>query len=336
MDSWILLAVLGNVALSGASLLDKTILYRLSATAFLVLSELVWVPIIGVALLLSPTFPFFQKFFGPGFSLVYPDGQILMEALVPGWCAILSLFFYYRAMRVMIPSQLLMIAFVVSSLTAALLGMKIRGIPFASFEWLAFILLLGGGWLASFLLYARDAKERNQIISPGFYDIFISGVGFGTYAVLLHNSGKNIPWLSVFFWQGVAGISVTALFLFFSFSKTWKELRDVFLGGASEDSGSPTFSLQFLGTFGLNKLLGFGGVYAVNFATILGNAAFIPAFGGVKYVVTFCYEHLRGGYGFWGRFRLMFTLRMFFMLIAAALMTLGILILAFHAPRGGA
>lgn len=338
MAGWILLAVFGNIVLSGASLLDKKILGRISPVAFLALSELMWLPVLAGVVLLSPLFPFAQPFFGKGFLLIFPGlNFLLLKALVPGLCLSAAFWFSARAMSVMIPSRVIMLGLVASSCSAALIGMLVRGRMFALFELVAFGLLLGGGWLASFLLHEEDPLRSVGDFQSGFWDIMVAGLLWGMYPSFLDGLKKDLPWLSIFFWQNVAGI-MFAIVLCLVFRSAIYECRNIFRRVAVSGSSAESPPFRLIRYFGITKLLGFCGGYSLAFAILvapLGSAAFVPVFGGVRYAAAFCFEHLRMGRNFRERIRLLATFRMLILLIAVLLLAGGIFILALHAPHKG-
>lgn len=339
MAWWIMLAVFGNFVLSGASLLDKKILGRISPPAFLALSELMWLPVLVCVALLSPLFPLAQPFFGQGFALVFPGWNLLfVQALIPGLSVSISAWFYFRAMRMMIPSRVVMLGLMTSACCAAGVGMVIRGKFFMPFEIAAFGLLLSGGLLASFLLYEKDPRHSIGNFRSGFYDVICAGIGWGIYPSLLHSLGEKMPWLSVFFWQNVAGI-LFALVLCAWYRTVIRECRDAFRRAVISGDSNEPMPFRFLHYFGYTKLLGLCGGYALAFAAIvapLGNEAFIPAFGGIRYATMYCYEHLCIGLGAGERMRLLATFRILILLVAVALLAGGIFILALYAPQKGA
>lgn len=339
MEAWILLAVFGNLVLSGASLLDKKILGQISPVAFLALSELMWLPVLAGVVLLSPLFPFAQPFFGEGFLLVFPGWNfLLLRALVPGLCLSAAFWFSSRAMSVMIPSRVIMLGLVASSCSAALIGMLVRGRMFALFELVAFGLLLGGGWLASFLLYEEDPLRSVGNFQSGFWDIMAAGLLWGMYPSFLDGIKNDLPWLSIFFLQNVAGISF-AIILCLIFRTAIYECRNIFRRAMVSGGSVEPSPFHFLRYFGITKLLGFCGGYSLAFAMLaapIGSAAFVPAFGGVRYATAFCWEHFRVGRNFRERIRLLMALRMLILLVAVALLAGGIFILALHAPQKGA
>lgn len=341
--AWILLAVFGNLVLSGASFLDKKIVGRISPYAFLALSELIWVPVLVGAALLSPWFPLAQPFLGhrlgQGLALVFPGWNFLfVKALCAGWCVSAAFLFYTRAMRVMIPSRVVMLALISSSCSAAIIGMALRGRLFALSELAAFGLLLSGGWLASFLLYEEDPMRSVGDFRNGFLDIMVAGLFWGMYPSFLDSLKKDLPWLSIFFWQNVAGI-MFAVIVCLVFRSAIHECRDIFRrvavsGGSAE---SPPFRL--IRYFGITKFLGLCGGYSLAFAMLsapLGSAAFVPAFGGVRYAAAFCWEHLRMGRNFRERICLLLTIRMLILLVAVFMLAGGVFILALYAPQKGA
>lgn len=342
MAGWILLAVFGNLVLSSASFLDKKILRHMSPAAFLAISELMWLPVLVGVVLLSPLFPLARPFlwqeFGQGLALVFPGWNFLfLKTLLAGLCVSAAFLFYTRAMRLMIPSRVIMFGLVASSCSAALIGMLVRGRMFALFELVAFGLLLGGGWLASFLLYEEDPMRSVGDFRSGFFDIMVAGLFWGMYPSFLDNIKNDLPWLSIFFWQNVAGIMFVVV-LCLVFRSAMYECRDIFrrvavLGDSAE---SPPFRL--IRYFGITKLLGLCGGYSLAFSMLaapFGSAAFVPVFGGIRYAAAFCWEHFRIGRNFRERIRLLTTPRMLILFIAVFLLAAGIFILALHAPQKG-
>lgn len=339
MGAWILLAVFGNIVLSGASFLDKKVLGQISPIAFLALSELMWAPILAAVVLFSPLFPFAQKFFGSEFALVFPGWTFLLfQALLPGFCLSAAFWFSARAMSIMIPSRVIMLGLVASSCSAALIGMLVRGRMFALFELVSFGLLLGGGWLASFLLYEEDPLRSVGDFQSGFWDIMIAGLLWGMYPSFLDGIKKDLPWLSLFFWQNVAGI-IFAVVLCLIFRTAMHECRNIFRRAMVSGGSVGPSPFHFLRYFGTAKFFGFCGGYSLVFAMLLaplGSAVFVPVFGGVRYVTAFCFEYLRMGRNFRERIRLLMTIRMLILLVAVFLLAGGIFILALHAPQKGA
>lgn len=340
MAAWILLAVFGNLTLSGASFLDKKIVGKISPSAFLVFSEWLWIPVLVGAAFLSPLFPLVQPFLGerlgPGLALVFPGWNFLfIKTLSAGWCVSAAFLFYTRAMRVMVPSRVVMLGLVASSCFAAVIGMLARGKVFAPFELMAFGLLLSGGWLASFLLYEEDPLRSAGSFRSGFWDIMSAGFFWGLYPSLVDALKKDLPWFSFFFWQNFAGI-VFAFCLCLVSRSVFRECRNAIRSASvsGESAGSPSFRLWRY--FGFTKLLGLFGGHSLAFAMIFapaGKAAFIPAFGGIRYAAAFCYEHFRTGHSARERIRLLATPRMLILLAAAAFLAGGIFILALYAPQ---
>jgi hypothetical protein len=337
---WILLAIFGNLVFSGASFLDKKVVGRISPYAFLALSELALLPVlIGIALL-SPWFslaqPFLGQRLGQGLELVFPGWNFLfVKSLLAGLSVSAAFLFYARAMRMMVPSRVVMFGLVASSCSAAGIGMLVRGRMFTPLELAAFGLLLGGGWLASFLLYEEDPLRSAGDFKSGFWDIMIAGFFWGLYPSLVDNLKKDLPWFSLFFWQNFAGV-IFALFLCLIFRSVVRECKDAVLRAMVSEEGSQQQSFRLLRYFVCAKLLGIFGGYSLAFAMIfapVGKAAFVPVFGGVRYAAAFCWEHFRAGRGIGERIRLLATFRMLILLVAAAMIAGGIFILALYAKQ---
>lgn len=296
---WILLGAFGHMLGSGATLLDKELLKKISPRVFFVISEIPW-------LFLLLALPFMDiwnarvaSFAGSWALFRYPASpQELMIMARPGVCVAVAVLFLYNATRRDVPSRVVMTIGIAKPVAAAAVSVLWLGRIFSGWEAVAFLLFLAAAWLAGVSLFrgAVSRMEEGSLLS--FAYACAAGAGFGLHGLWWQQSVRASSFVSAFYWQSVGQMCMGVLVLSVSVRPvvTWlsNQIDEARRHHERQDAESEQPLKRFLRIFAANKVFGIASVSIVSCALAYGDAVFVSSLDGVKYLTVFFNEYRIG------------------------------------------
>lgn len=297
---WIGCAAVSHLVGSGATLLDKELLKKISPRLFFVMSEVMWLPLLLFLLFFDAWNARIASFIGAWAFLYYPVSfEQWIIALRPGWCASFSIFLLYCAIRRGTPSRVVMAVGVAKPVVAAAVSAFWLGRAFSGLELFALFFLLAAAWSAGFSLFSGAISHDETHPRTSLFWALASGIGFGLHAIWWHQSAKDtFPLFTALYWQGIGQLCVMAVVLAFSVRpvRAWMhERRKEFLvrHKSNTNKGKESF-VHFVRLYIANKTLGLTSVGMSSIAIAYGDPVFVSSLDGVKYLASFFNEYRVG------------------------------------------
>lgn len=254
VHSGVLVAIVAH-GLIGISLLwDKVLLRRPETTSLA--SYVFWLGAISIFGLILMSF---------GFRM--PAPSITALALIAGILHLVSVYFYYAALKAGQASQTLAIVGGFSPVATALIGIPLLKKSLGGDALLAFVLLTAGG----FVMFLSERMELRSMLPL----IVISSALFGLVNVLEKMVFDNTNFVSgyVFFTIGTTGAAAAMLL-----RRQWR--REIF---QSSEQANPSSKFWYF----VNRFIDGVGSFLTFYAISLTNPAMVDAITAVRYVIIF-------------------------------------------------
>ncbi|MDO8600486.1 MAG: hypothetical protein Q7R73_02590 [bacterium] len=295
---WIGFAAVSHLVGSGATLLDKELLKKISPRVFFVISEVMWLPLLLFPLFFDAWNARVASRMGTWALLYYPASfEQWMVALRPGWCGSLSLLLMYYAVGWGAPSRVIMAIGIAKPIMVVSASFFFLGRIFSGAELLALFFLITAAWFAGFSLVFQSASGVETKSRASLFLALGAGAGFGLYAFWFNQS--PFSFLMAVYWQCVGQLCIMALVSFFSIKAVWAWLREqtVELSLHRTTKHAPQervpFS-RFIRLYVVNKVLGLASVFMLSIAIKNGDAVYVSSLDGVKYLASFFQEYRVG------------------------------------------
>lgn len=328
---WILLAAFGHMLGSGATLLDKELLKKISPRVFFVISEIPWLCV----LLFLPFAEIWNarvaSFAGSWALFRHPVSMwewIIM--LRPGVCAAVSVLFLYGATRRDAPSRVVLTIGIVKPVAAAAVSVFWFGRIFSGREIVALLLFLAAAWSAGVLFFRRTASLPEEGTLFSLACACAAGAGFGLHILWWKQAVDSSSFVTASYWQSIGQVSVAAIVFLFSVRPVMTWISEQVWGmQRSSHHAVPNIKQpfrRFLRLFAANKAFGIASVSMVLCAGAYGDPVFVSSFDGAKYLTAFFNEYRVG---------VRRTLGMRWAIFAGILLGAGLAILAFLRKGAG-